>query len=57
MAFIGFVEFFGRKIGTIAAELQVHPGTVQRAIEVEEFQNAAPLHASPSSRSVSFLGT
>ena len=34
------------KIGTIAAELQVHPDTVRRAIEVEKFQNAAPLRAS-----------
>jgi transposase len=34
------------KIGTIAAELQVHPDTVRRAIEVEKFQNATPLRAS-----------
>ena len=34
------------RIGTIAAELQVHPDTVRRAIEVEKFQNAAPLRAS-----------
>jgi transposase len=34
------------KIGTIAAELHVHPDTVRRSIEVEKFQNAAPLRAS-----------
>lgn len=34
------------KIGTIAAELQVHSDTVRRAIEVEKFQDAAPLRAS-----------
>lgn len=34
------------KIGTIAAELQVHPDTVRRAIEAEKFQNTAPLRAS-----------
>ena len=34
------------KIGTIAAELQVHPDTVRRAIEVEQFPNAPPLRAS-----------
>ena len=34
------------KIGTIAAALQVHPDTVRRAIEVEKFQNAAPLRVS-----------
>ena len=33
------------KIGTIAAELQVHPDTVRRAIEVEKFQNTVPLRA------------
>jgi transposase len=34
------------KIGTIAAELQVHPDTVRRAIEAEKFQNAVPVRAS-----------
>ena len=30
------------KIGTIAQNLNVHPDTVRRAIEVERFQNAEP---------------
>ena len=34
------------KIGTIAKQLQVHPDTVRRAIEVERFQSAARLRAS-----------
>jgi transposase len=34
------------KIGTIAAELKVHPDTVRRAIEVERFQSGAQLRTS-----------
>jgi len=34
------------KIGTIAKQLQVHPDTVRRAIEVERFQSAARVRAS-----------
>jgi transposase len=34
------------KIGTIAQALNVHPDTVQRAIEVELFHQAAPLRPS-----------
>ena len=34
------------KIGTIAAEFQVHPDTVRRAIEAEKFQNTVPVRAS-----------
>ena len=34
------------KVGTIAQDLEVHPDTVRRAIEVERFQHAEPLRAS-----------
>src|SRR5436305_2566148 len=34
------------KIGTIAQNLDVHPDSVRRAIEVERFQHAEPLRPS-----------
>src|SRR5713101_5057701 len=34
------------KIGTIAQNLDVHPDTVRRAIEMERFQHAEPLRPS-----------
>jgi hypothetical protein len=43
------------KIGTIAKQLQVHPDTVRRAIEVERFQSAARLRASNLDPYLSFL--
>jgi hypothetical protein len=43
------------KIGTIAKQLQVHPDTVRRAIEVERFQSAARLRASNLDPYLAFL--
>ena len=43
------------KIGTIAAELSVHPDTVRNAIESERFKSAQPLRASVADPYLGFI--
>jgi transposase len=43
------------KVGTIAAELNVHPDTVRNAIESERFKNTQPLRASVVDPYIGFI--